>query len=107
LGAIPLLDTLLVMKRRREKKKPIFTADKNHLHHLLLQLKQNQVFAVFTLIKLQLIFTLIFLQVYNKSDVINVVLFIFLFFIFLKLFDPEIVKKDKKKEKKDIIKNLI
>lgn len=93
LGAIPLLDTLLVMERRREKKKPIFTADKNHLHHLLLQLKQNQVFAVLTLIKLQLIFTLIFLQVYNKSDFINVLLFIFLFFIFLKLFDPEIVKK--------------
>ncbi len=88
LAAIPLLDTLMVMRRRKQRKQSFFVADKNHLHHILLNYKKDKLFTVASLIKLQVVFALIFIQVYDKSDFINLILFAMLFFIFFSLFDP-------------------
>ena len=98
LAAIPMLDTLMVMKRRRQRGQSLFIADKNHLHHILLGFKKDKQFTVYVLIQLQVLFTLIFIQIYDKSDFINLILFALLFFIFFTLFDPRIAyrKKDKK-----------
>lgn len=100
LTAVPILDTLMVMRRRRQRNQSLFIADKNHLHHILLDVKQDYLFTVLTLLKVQLIFGLIFIQVYNKSDFINLILFSFSFMVFFKLFDPRITYR--RKEKKSI-----
>ncbi len=100
LAAIPILDTLMVMKRRRQRGQSLFIADKNHLHHILLGFKKDKQFTVYTLIKLQILFTLIFVQVYDKSGFINLVLFALLFLIFFNLFDPRMAYRKKEKKKK-------
>ena len=102
LAAIPLLDTLVVMRRRRQRKQSLFTADKNHLHHILLKFKKDKLFTVASLIRLQILFALIFIQVYDKSDTINLVLFTLLFFIFFTLFDPRMSYRKPKKNKSKI-----
>lgn len=99
LAAIPMLDTLMVMKRRRQRGQSLFIADKNHLHHILLGFKKDKQFTVYVLIKLQILFTLIFVQVYNKSDFINLILFTLLFLIFFTLFDPRMAYRKKEKKK--------
>jgi UDP-GlcNAc:undecaprenyl-phosphate GlcNAc-1-phosphate transferase len=105
LMAIPILDTLMVMKRRKQRKQSMLVADKNHLHHILLSFKKNKTFTVKSLIKLQIAFGLIFIQVYDKSDLINLILFIILFFTFFNLFDPRISYREiKKLQKKKSIK---
>lgn len=102
LAAIPLLDTLVVMRRRKQRKQSLFVADKNHLHHILLKFKRDKIFTVSSLLKLQVLFSLIFIQVYNKSDIVNLALFALLFSIFFNLFDPRMQyrKKPKRREKK-------
>lgn len=106
LGAIPLLDTLVVMRRRKQRKQSLFVADKNHLHHILLKFKKDKMFTVASLLKLQVLFSLIFIQVYNKSDIVNLALFALLFSIFFNLFDPRMQyrKKPKFKKKKNLLK---
>lgn len=103
LAAIPLLDTLVVMRRRKQRKQSLFTADKNHLHHILLKFKKDKLFTVSSLIRLQVLFALIFIQVYNKSDFVNLVLFILLFSIFFTLFDPRMRYRASKPKSKEII----
>ena len=105
LAAIPLLDTLIVIRRRKQRNQSLFVADKNHLHHMLLGFKKDKLFTVSSLIKLQMLFSLIFVQVYDKSDFINLVLFILLFSIFFTLFDPRINHRKKRKTTRNI-KNL-
>lgn len=99
LAAIPLLDTLMVMKRRRQRKQSFFVADKNHLHHILLGFKKDKLFTVSSLIKLQILFALIFIQVYDKSDLVNLILFALLFSIFYTLFDPRMNHRKKTKKR--------
>ena len=100
LAAIPLIDTLVVMRRRKQRKQSLFVADKNHLHHILLKFKRDKLFTVASLIKLQLLFVLIFIQVYDKSDLINLILFGILFSIFFTLFDPRMSYRSKRKKRK-------
>jgi UDP-GlcNAc:undecaprenyl-phosphate GlcNAc-1-phosphate transferase len=95
LAAIPLLDTLMVMKRRRQRKQSLFVADKNHLHHILLNFKKDKLFTVSSLIKFQILFVLIFVQVYQEADFINLILFLMLFSIFFNLFDPRMSHRRK------------
>ena len=88
LTAIPMFDTLIVMRRRVQRKQSMFVADKNHLHHILFKFKGDSQFTVINLIQSQIIFVLIFIQVYNKSNTINLVLFLLLFTVLFNLFDP-------------------
>ena len=104
LAAIPLLDTLVVMRRRKQRNQSLFVADKNHLHHILLSFKKDKLFTVASLIKLQVLFAMIFIQVYDKSDFINLVLFALLFFIFFTLFDPRMSYRAKKRKKTNFLK---
>jgi len=104
LAAIPLLDTLMVMKRRKQRKQSLFVADKNHLHHILLNFKKDKLFTVASLIKLQIVFVLIFVQVYQEADFINLILFLMLFSIFFNLFDPRM--NHRKKIKSAATRNL-
>jgi len=98
LAAVPILDTLIVMRRRRQRNQSLFLADKNHLHHILLSVKKDHLFTVLTLLKIQLVFTLIFIQVYDKSNFINLILFMMSFMVFFKLFDPRATYRRKEKK---------
>ena len=100
LAAIPLLDTLMVMRRRKQRGQSMFVADKNHIHHILLKFKKDKLFTVKSLIKFQILFALIFIQVYDKSDFINIILFAVLFLIFFNLFDPRMSYRKSNRKRK-------
>lgn len=105
LAAIPLLDTFMVMKRRWQRKQSFFVADKNHLHHILLNYKQDRLFTVTSILKFQVLFVFVFLQVNQSSDFINLFLFFMLFSLFFNLFDPRKSHRKKRKKKKRKINN--
>jgi len=100
LGAIPLLDTFMVMTRRRQRRQSLFVADKNHLHHILLNFKKDRLFTVTSLVKFQVLFVFIFAQVNQSPDIINIILFYMLFTLFFNLFDPRKNRRKKNKTKK-------
>ncbi|MGF1642190.1 MAG: MraY family glycosyltransferase, partial [Thiotrichales bacterium] len=53
LVGLPLLDLLLVMGRRLLKGRPLFAADRNHLHHRLMNVGLNHYVAVFFIYAIQ------------------------------------------------------
>lgn len=55
LFGIPLFDTTYAVLRRLASKRPIFSADKEHIHHRLLQLGFSQVQAVLIIYTLSLV----------------------------------------------------
>jgi len=57
--AVPIIDTSLSILRRLLSKKPLFTADKNHIHHRLLVNDKSHVRVVLTLYTVTFFFGLI------------------------------------------------
>jgi UDP-GlcNAc:undecaprenyl-phosphate GlcNAc-1-phosphate transferase len=57
--AVPLIDTTLSIIRRLVKRKPIFQADKNHIHHKLYLNERSQLRVVLTLYSVTFFFGLI------------------------------------------------
>jgi UDP-GlcNAc:undecaprenyl-phosphate GlcNAc-1-phosphate transferase len=55
--AVPIVDTITVMVRRMIKGKSPFTADQNHLHHILLRLGLNIRGTVIAILSLSLVFS--------------------------------------------------
>ena len=95
LAAVPILDTLVVFRRRIQRGMSPFTADKNHLHHILNNIKQDKAFTVKMLIYIQLVFSCMFFQLHKESDFLNLVVFLLLFLIFFNLFDPRAKRRPK------------
>lgn len=56
--AIPILDTLFAILRRLLKKKPIFEADKEHLHHQFLKMNFSQRGTVLVIYAIDILFSL-------------------------------------------------
>lgn len=98
--AIPILDTFIVMTRRIQRGWSLFTADKNHMHHLLYKMKDDVGFTVILLSTMQLVFTTIGFQLRSADNLLSLILFAILFYIFLNLFDQRIKKRQKKKKNK-------
>jgi len=95
LAALPILDTMVVFVRRIQRKISPFKADKNHLHHILNNIKQDKAFTVRMLISIQLVFSCMFLQLHRQDDGLNLIVFSLLFFIFFNLFDPRARRRTK------------
>jgi len=95
LAAVPILDTLIVFKRRIQRGLSPFVADKNHLHHILNNIKQDKAYTVKMLIMLQFVFSCMFIQMHNKSNELNILIFLTLFLIFYGLFDPRMKRRGK------------
>lgn len=95
--AIPLLDTFIVMTRRIQRGHSPFKADKNHMHHFLLNVKGEVHITVVLLASIQLAFSLIGFQLHATDNSISLVLFATLFFIFLNLFDQRLKYRKKSK----------
>ncbi len=92
--AIPLLDTFVVMTRRIQRGKSIFSADKNHFHHFLYKIKRDVRFSVLLLVSLQLGFSLIGFQCQKKEDTFALISFVTFFFVFLNLFDQRLRRRN-------------
>jgi UDP-GlcNAc:undecaprenyl-phosphate/decaprenyl-phosphate GlcNAc-1-phosphate transferase len=95
LSAVPILDTLVVFRRRIQRGISPFTADKNHLHHILNNIKQDKAFTVKMLLSIQLVFSSMFLQLNRGNDALNLLIFFLLFSIFFNLFDPRARRRAK------------
>ena len=100
IGAMPILDTFMVILRRKQRSLSIFKADKNHLHHILYDQKKDVYFTTVMLWMLQLVFSIIGYRSIGQDDSWNILLFLLLFFIFFSLFDPRLRKRKKKYRKK-------
>jgi len=93
--ALPILDTFVVMRRRIQRGQSIFKADKNHMHHFLLNVKGDVRFTVLLLVSIQIIFSILGFQLREDDDFLTVILFVLLFFVFLNLFDQRLRRRKK------------
>ncbi len=67
IAALPVLDTVTVMIRRKRNGLSLFSADKNHLHHILLdKFGGNVKVTVLVLVGFQLVFTLFGIFISSK-----------------------------------------
>ena len=98
--AVPLLDTFIVMTRRIQRGQSPLKADKNHMHHFLHGIKGDIRFTVILLLCIQAIFSIIGFQLRNSNDLLSILLFGLLFFVFLNLFDQRLKRRKLKKIKK-------
>lgn len=62
---VPTFDVVRVVLHRIRKKKPIFSPDKGHIHHKLMQLGMSQHLALASIIFLALFYITINLLMYN------------------------------------------
>ena len=94
--ALPLLDTFIVMTRRKQRHRSLFEADKNHMHHLLYKVKQDVPFSTTMLVMMQVIFSIIGFQMQHSNDLLTILLFMLLFYVYLNLFDERLKVRKKK-----------
>lgn len=94
--ALPLLDTFIVMTRRIQRGISPFSADKNHIHHFLYNVKMDVRFVVILLASIQGAFTLIGYQIRDAESVLSLLLFCLMFYIFLSLFDQRLKRRKQK-----------
>ena len=87
LAAVPIIDTIIVMTRRIQRGFSPFTPDKSHFHHKILLLKGSVDASVHILIALQIILSSIGLLLRDKSDVVNLILFLIILFVFFQTLD--------------------
>ena len=81
--AIPILDTLFAIIRRIVKHKPIYEADKKHLHHQLLNKKFSQKTTVLIIYFVSILFSLASIFYVLKDKKIGVIIYIILVVLIL------------------------
>lgn len=91
--ALPLLDTFIVLTRRIQRHQSPFKADKNHMHHLLFSVKGDIPYTVEILIMMQIVFSIIGYQVSQANNLLSLILFILLFYLYLNLFDQRLKRR--------------
>lgn len=79
--AIPILDTFFAIIRRTLKGKPIFSADKQHLHHQLLGMNFSQRTTVIIIYIIDILFSLATILYTVKDPQLGSTLYIILFLI--------------------------
>jgi len=98
--ALPILDTFIVMTRRIQRGISPFQADKNHMHHFLYNVKGDVKYTVIILGMMQMIFSIIGYQVSQANNLVSLVLFALLFYIYLNLFDQRLRRRTKEENEK-------
>jgi len=93
LVALPILDTFIVMTRRFQRHKPLFEADKNHLHHFLFNVKGDTRYTVMILALMQVVFSIIGYQMGKENELLSLILFGILFYLYLNLFDQRLKRR--------------
>lgn len=113
--AIPILDTLFAIIRRVINKKPIYVADKQHLHHQLLNKKFSQRTTVLIIYGVSMLFSLASIFYVLKDQKYGIIIYVILMILITWLVlttniltdkakvhikMPSVVKSKNKKEKK-------
>ncbi len=98
--ALPLIDTFIVMRRRIQRGQSPFKADKNHIHHFMYKTKVNVKYSVILLMYVQLALSIIGYQIREGDEILSLVLFGLLLFIFLNMFDQRFRYRKPKKKKR-------
>jgi len=77
IAAVPILDTLIVMVRRKRHGRPAFEADKTHLHHIMLKFFNCNVRrTVVSIVLIQIVFSLTGLFImYDTEQTLVLLLF--------------------------------
>lgn len=78
---IPILDTLFAIIRRMLKGQPIFSADKQHLHHQLLGMNFSQRTTVLIIYGVNLLFSLASIFYTLKDQYLGIVIYIIIFIL--------------------------
>ena len=76
--AIPILDTLFAIIRRIVNKKPIYIADKQHLHHQLLNKKFSQKTTVLIIYGVSILFSLASIFYVLKDKKYGIIIYVIL-----------------------------
>ena len=97
--AMPILDTFIVMTRRIQRGQSPFKADKNHMHHFLFNVKDDVRYTVMILVFMQIVFSIIGYQQIQSNELLSLILFILLFYLYLNLFDQRLKKRHKNHDK--------
>jgi len=98
IAAIPILDTLVVMIRRKRNGKSVFTPDHCHVHHVFRHFfSKNTPRTVFALIVMQLIYSLTGLQLDSSNDEGILLLLFLLNIVLLYLFLNAMIKRQQRK----------
>jgi len=87
LAAVPIIDTIIVMTRRIQRGFSPFAPDKSHFHHKILMLRGSVDASVHVLVALQILLSTIGLLLRDKSDFINLTLFLIILFVFFQALD--------------------
>ena len=80
---IPILDTTFAIIRRMLKGKPIFSADKEHLHHQLLGMNFSQRTTVLIIYAMNLLFAMASIFYTIKDQTLGIIVYIIIFIIVL------------------------
>jgi hypothetical protein len=72
----PLMDTMLAMARRRIRGKPMFSSDREHIHHRLLAIGLNHKWASLVLYGVCLLFSLLAIALYLQNNALSISLVI-------------------------------
>ena len=94
IAAIPIIDTVIVMTRRIQRGVSPFSPDKTHIHHRIVNIKKSIDGSVHIIIALQIILSSIGLLLRDKSDFINLVLFLIILFVFFQVLDSREEQRD-------------
>jgi len=92
--AMPIIDTVIVMTRRLQRGESLFKPDKKHIHHKIINFKKRVDESVYILISLQIVFSIIGLLLKDKSDFINLTLFLIILFMIFHIFDDRRLSRD-------------
>ncbi len=105
--AIPILDTLFAIIRRTLKKQPIFSADKQHLHHQLLGMNFSQTTTVIIIYLLDILFSIATILFMTKDSNLGIIIYIVLFIVILWFVFHTTIISDKTPEKIKEIENKL
>ncbi len=103
---IPILDTLFAIVRRKLKGKPIFSADKDHIHHQLIKMNLSARTTVLVIYLVDLLFAIATVIYVIKDTKIGMIIYSVLFVIILvfalntSIISDKLPKKIKKITKK-------
>jgi len=97
-AAIPIIDTIIVMVRRKIQGRSMFSADKCHIHHIMREFfSENTPITVIFLAFLQAVYSFVGLQLDKEIDEGYIFLFFILNIVLLYLFFGATLKKQGKR----------
>lgn len=91
---VPLFDTLRVMFIRFFQKKPLFRPDKQHIHHIFIQLGLSHMQAVIILVLINVLFGLAAMYLHNYMGIRRLLL-VFLLAAMIIFYVPVLIKRKK------------